>query len=54
MNNITKFIWYNSEENYVEIDNKILMMVNMKKRNMIYWAEKLGVEFEIRHYRDEK
>ena len=48
MNNITKFIYYNSKENYVEINNKMTMMVNMPKRNMEFWAEKLGVEMEIR------
>ena len=45
MNEITKFIWYRSDENYVEIDNEKKMKVDMKKKYMKYWAEKLGVEF---------
>ena len=45
MNEITKFIWFGSDENYVEIDNEKKMLVNMAKKNMEYWAEKLGVEF---------
>ena len=45
MNNITKFIWFDNSENYVEIDNEKKMMVNMTKKNMKYWADKLGVEF---------
>ena len=45
MNEITKFIWYRSDDNYVEIDNEKKMLVNMNKKSMMYWAEKLGVEF---------
>lgn len=50
-NDITKFIWYNSRESYIEIDYHMEMFVIMRKKPMKYWAEKLNVPFEVRKKR---
>ena len=51
LNEITKLIWYNSNESYIEIDYLKEIRVDMKKKHMKSMGWELGIPMEVRKKR---
>jgi len=50
-NKITRLVWYDSKDHYIEIDYIHKVWVHMRKKDMKEMAWKFGIEMEIRHKR---
>lgn len=50
-NEITKLIWYNSNENYIQIDYLYEIRVDMKKKYMKELSLEFNIPFEVRKKR---
>ena len=48
---ITKLVWYDSKDQYIEIDYIHKLWVRMRKKDMKKLALELGIEMEMRHKR---